>query len=47
MLEERTTSNDVRFPAEAGLPELQKTKDGREKTMPLVNYDKIMLEIPV
>ena len=43
----KNTFNDVQFLAEAGLLELKKTKEGREKTMPLVNYDKIMLEIPV
>lgn len=43
----KNTFNDVQFLAEAGLLELKKTKDGREKTTPLVNYDKIMLEIPV
>ena len=43
----KNTFNDVQFLAEAGLLELKKTKDGREKTTPLVNYDKIMLEITV
>jgi predicted transcriptional regulator len=43
----KNTFNDVQFLAEAGLLELKKTKDGREKTTPLVNYDKILLEIPV
>ncbi len=43
----KNTFNDVQFLAEAGLLELKKTKDGREKTMPLVNYDKIMFEILV
>lgn len=43
----KNTFNDVRFLAEAGLIELKKTKDGREKTTPSVNYDKILLEIPV
>lgn len=41
----KNTFNDVQFLAEAGLLELKKTKDGREKTTPLVNYDKILLEI--
>jgi len=27
--------------------ELKKVQEGREKTTPLVNYDKILLEIPV
>ena len=34
--------------AELGLIELEKGKsNGREKTMPVVKYDKILLEIPV
>jgi len=37
----------VQFLADAGLLELKKTKDGREKTMPLMNYDNIILEITV
>src|SRR5208283_2182819 len=43
----KNTFNDVHFLAEAGLLELKKTKNGREKTTPLVNYDKILLEILV
>lgn len=43
----KNVSDDVHYLAEIGLIELIKTKDGREKTTPLVNYDKIMLEIPV
>ena len=43
----KNTFNDVQFLAQAGLIELKKTKDGREKTTPMVNYDKILLEIPV
>lgn len=43
----KNTFNDVQFLAQAGLVELKKTKEGREKTTPLVNYDKILLEIPV
>jgi len=43
----KNTFNDVQFLAEAGLLELKKTKNGREKTTPLVNYDKILLEISV
>lgn len=43
----KNTFNDVQFLAQAGLIELKKTKDGREKTIPMVNYDKILLEIPV
>ena len=43
----KNTFNDVQFLARAGLLELKKTKAGREKTTPLVKYDKILLEIPV
>jgi predicted transcriptional regulator len=43
----KNTFNDVQFLAQAGLLELKKTKNGREKTTPLVKYDKILLEIPV
>ena len=43
----KNTFNDVQFLSEAGLIELKKTKDGREKTTPIVSYDKILLEIPV
>jgi len=43
----KNTFDDVQFLARMGLIELKKTKDGREKTTPTVNYDKILLEIPV
>ncbi|MBI4837861.1 MAG: ArsR family transcriptional regulator [Nitrospirae bacterium] len=43
----KNTFNDVQFLAQAGLIELKKIKDGRERTAPFVNYDKILLEIPV
>ena len=43
----KNVSDDVHYLAELGLIELEKTKDGREKTTPIVNYDKILLEIPV
>ena len=43
----KNTFDDVQFLAQAGLIELKKTKDGREKTTPRVNYDRILLEIPV
>ena len=43
----KNTFNDVQFLSEAGLIELKKTKTGREKTTPIVRYDKILLEIPV
>ncbi len=43
----KNTFDDVQFLAQAGLIELKKTKDDRERTTPRVNYDKILLEIPV
>jgi predicted transcriptional regulator len=43
----KNTFNDVQFLAQIGLIELKKTKEGREKTIPKVNYDRILLEIPV
>ncbi|MFA6055928.1 MAG: hypothetical protein WC769_11185 [Thermodesulfovibrionales bacterium] len=44
----KNVADDVHYLAELGLIELEKGKsNGREKTMPLVNYDKILLEIPV
>ncbi len=43
----KNTFDDVQFLAQAGLIVLKKTKNGREKTTPTVNYDKILLEIPV
>ena len=43
----KNTFNDVQFLSQVGLIELKKTKDGREKTTPQVNYDQILLEIPV
>ncbi len=43
----KNTFDDVQFLAQAGLVELRKTKDIREKTTPKVNYDKILLEISV
>lgn len=43
----KNTFNDVQFLAGAGLIELKKTKDGRGKSMPIVSYDRIVLEIPV
>lgn len=43
----KNTFDDVQFLANAGLVELKKTKDGREKTTPIVNYDKILMEIAV
>ena len=43
----KNTFDDVQFLAEMGLIDLKKTKEGRERTTPLVNYSKILLEIPV
>jgi len=43
----KNTFDDVKFLAQAGLIELKRVQEGREKTTPLVNYDKILLEIPV
>jgi len=43
----KNTFDDVQFLAQAGLVELKKTKNGREKTTPLVNYNRILLEIQV
>ena len=43
----KNTFDDVQFLTQVGLLELKKTKHGREKTKPMVNYDRILLEIPV
>lgn len=44
----KNVSDDVHYLAELGLIELEKGKsNGREKTTPVVEYDKILLEIPV
>lgn len=44
----KNVSDDVHYLAELGLIELGKGKsNGREKIIPLVSYDKILLEIPV
>jgi predicted transcriptional regulator len=44
----KNVADDVHYLAELGLIELEKGKsNGREKIIPLVNYDKILLEIPV
>ena len=44
----KNVSDDVQYLAELGLIELEKGKsNGREKTMPVVNYEKILLEIAV
>lgn len=43
----KNTFDDVQFLAQVGLVELKKTREGREKSTPKVNYDRILLEIPV
>jgi predicted transcriptional regulator len=43
----KNTFDDVQFLAGMGLIELKKTKEGREKTAPIVKYDRILLEIAV
>lgn len=44
----KNVSDDVHYLAELGLIELEKDKsNGREKTVPIVDYDKILLEIPI
>jgi predicted transcriptional regulator len=45
--DKKNTFDDVQFLAEMGLVELKKTREGREKTAPTVNYERILLEIPV
>lgn len=44
----KNVSDDVHYLADLGLIELERGKsNGREKTLPIVNYDKILLEISV
>ena len=44
----KNVSDDVHYLAELALIEIEKGKsNGREKTTPVVNYGKILLEIPV
>lgn len=43
----KNTFNDVQFLARVGLIELKKSKQGREKTTPVVRYNRIRLEIAV
>ncbi len=45
--DKKNTFDDVQYLAQVGLIDLTKTKDGREKTTPRVNYERILLEIPV
>ena len=43
----KNVSSDVDFLEEIGLLEVKKSYKGRSKSTPTVNYDKILLEIPV
>jgi predicted transcriptional regulator len=45
--DKKNTFDDVQFLAEMDLIELKKTREGLEKTTPTVNYERILLEIPV
>lgn len=45
--DKKNTFDDVQYLTQVGFIEIKKTKEGREKTTPLVKYDKIFLEIPV
>lgn len=43
----KNVSNDVNYLKDMGLIELKQSKEGRIKSTPLVDYEKILLEIPV
>jgi predicted transcriptional regulator len=43
----KNTFDDVHYLAQAGLISLKKKTEGRETTTPVVDYDKIVLEISV
>ena len=43
----KNVSDDVHYLSEMGLIDLKKAKTGRTRVTPLVNYEKILLEIPV
>ncbi|HAK87579.1 MAG TPA: ArsR family transcriptional regulator [Nitrospiraceae bacterium] len=43
----KNVSDDIHFLSDLGLIEIKKSKDGRKKTTPKVNYQKILVEIPV
>ncbi len=44
----KNVSDDVHYLTDLGLIELEEAKtNGRKKTIPIVNYNKILLEIPV
>lgn len=43
----KNVCDDVNYLAELGLIELKKSRVGRERTIPEVNYERIRLEIPI
>ncbi len=43
----KNVTDDVHYLAELGLIEIKKTKNGRKKTRPVVDYEKIQVEIMV
>ena len=43
----KNVSDDIHFLSGLGLIEIKESKDGRKKTTPKVNYQKILVEIPV
>jgi predicted transcriptional regulator len=43
----KNVSDDIHFLSDLGLIEIKVSKDGRKKTTPKVNYQKILVEIPV
>ncbi|TAN44154.1 MAG: ArsR family transcriptional regulator [Nitrospirae bacterium] len=43
----KNVSDDVHFLSELGLIDIKESKNGRRRTIPKVNYQKILLEIPV
>ena len=40
-------NNDIRLLEQMGFLETEKTKEGRSKLMPLVDFDKIEIELPI
>lgn len=43
----KNVSDDIHFLSDLGLIEIKESKDGRRKTTPKVNYQKILVEIPI
>lgn len=43
----KNVTDDVHYLAELGFIEIKKTKNGRQKTKPVVDYEKILMEIMV